>query len=82
MFEGHQNDMTSLVISPNGHLIGSGPWENLVHIWDIETGQHKTLSIMAPSDVGVLVAYHCRWHADGSGYSYGWWLMLCLHSYI
>jgi WD40 repeat protein len=63
-FQGHEKSLLSLEFSSDARLILSGSLDNTVRIWDMETGQHKSLSITAPSDVRFIVTYHCLWHAD------------------
>jgi WD40 repeat protein len=59
IFEGHENSVISLEFSCDTRLILSGSLDNTVRIWDMETGQHKLLSITAPSDVRFSSTYHC-----------------------
>ena len=51
MFEGHQQEIYSLDFSRDGRLIVSGSGDRTARIWDMETGQHNTLSITEPADV-------------------------------
>jgi WD domain, G-beta repeat len=63
-FEGHENTVVSLDFSRDGRLIISGSLDNTVRIWDMETKQHKTLSITVGVDVRVVVTYYRVWHAN------------------
>jgi hypothetical protein len=53
----------TLDFSHDGHLIVSCSQDDVVCIWDMETGEHKTLPIMHV-DVCVLVTACCMSHAD------------------
>ncbi|KAF8483151.1 WD40-repeat-containing domain protein [Gautieria morchelliformis] len=54
IFQGHQLDIWFLDFSPDGRLIVSSSEDQTVRIWDMETGQHKTLS--STVDVGAVAS--------------------------
>jgi WD40 repeat protein len=58
-FEGHEKSLLSLEFSSDARRILSGSSDNTVRIWDMETAQHKSLSITASSDVRFRSTYHC-----------------------
>lgn len=38
-FEGHQDKVTSVAITPDGKLAVSGSWDCMIKLWDIESGR-------------------------------------------
>ncbi len=38
-FEGHNNDVTSVFLSPDCNIALSGSWDNTLRLWDVQTGK-------------------------------------------
>ena len=51
MWEGHLGKINSLAFSRDGRLLVSGSEDETVRIWDTETGAHKALLIIGPTEV-------------------------------
>ena len=50
MFQGHTQEVYSLVFSSDGRLVVSGSGDRTMRIWDMTDGTSKTLTIADPPD--------------------------------
>jgi WD40 repeat protein len=66
VFEGHQNGVTSLAISPCGRRMASASWDNTIRIWDLESGREQAV-LHRPSDErpGRDMFVGVAWTLDG-----------------
>jgi WD40 repeat protein len=61
LFEGHQDAIYSLALSPDGKMLATGGYDQKIKLWDVETGKEiKTLS----GHNGCV--YHLAFRPDGN----------------
>lgn len=64
ILQGHKSPVTSVALSPNGHLIASGSYDGTIRLWDtlkgiasgVLEGQSKYVQSIAFSPDGMLIA--------------------------